>query len=314
VAEEPTFTVVMPAYNAAETIGSAIQSALAQTRGDFELVVADDESNDTTVEIAESFTSDPRVRIVLCQHGGLAATRNAVLAVARGRYFSLLDSDDLWMPNYLEVMGETLGRHPDAGFAYTDAWKFDDATRRFSRWTAMGRAHPPDPPPTDPSVFFAEMLRRNFVWVGVTIRRTAVETVGPFNADLRSSEDYELWLRMLAHGLRGARAPGILGISRLRRGSLSSDPVWMSQSVLRVYTGLSEDSSLPEWARADLRARRDEAQRQHEALVRLLSSRKSYFGLRPHLVSLKQTLLRQTEWLPSPPAEVSSVFPDPRAL
>ena len=59
--------------------------------------------------------------------------------------FSLLDSDDLWMPEYLEVIKATLDRDPEAAFAYTDAWVFEDGSNRFSRSTAMAWANPPDP-------------------------------------------------------------------------------------------------------------------------------------------------------------------------
>src|SRR5207253_3056272 len=114
-----------------------------------------------------------------------------------------------------EVMRETLERHPNAGFAYTDAWMFDDENGWFRRSTVMAPANPPNPPPADPFVFFAEMLRRNFVYVGVTMRRSAVEKVGLFNPALKTSEDYELWLRMLASGYRGVRAPGLLGVYRV---------------------------------------------------------------------------------------------------
>ena len=188
--------------------------------------------------------------MLLCSHGGIGSTRNAALAIARGRYISLLDSDDLWMPNYLEVMCETLDQYPEAGFAYTDAWMFDDVSRWFSRSTVMAQANPPNPPPSDPFVFFAEMLRRNFVYVGVTMRRNAVEKVGPFNVDLRTSEDYELWLRMLAHGYQGVRAPGLLGVYRVRPGSVSDNFLAMSKSAIEIYAGLAADARLPGPGRA----------------------------------------------------------------
>ena len=304
----------MPAYNAEATIDSAIRSALAQSLEDFELIVADDESIDGTIEIVRRHRSDPRVRLVRCRHGGLAATRNAALSVARGRYFSLLDSDDLWMPNYLEVMGASLAENPDAAFAYTDAWMFDNASRLFSRSTAMAGANPPDPPPTDPFEFFVEMLQRNFVYVGVTMRRAVIDAIGTFNAALRASEDYDLWLRTLAHGYGAVRAPGLLGLYRLRRDSLSSDPLFMREAILRVYAGLAEDPSLPPLARAAAGARLEEATAERDALVRSLSTRSPYLGLRSYASRIKRALLTRRDWLRSPPVEVSSVFPDIRTL
>jgi len=311
---DPTFTVVMPAYNTATTIASSIESALAQTLDDFELVIVDDASTDDTLAVAERYASDTRVRMVTRPHSGLAATRNAALEVARGRYVSLLDSDDLWMPQYLEVMCETLDDHDDAGFAYTDAWVIDDRTRRIRRTTAMEPARPPLPPPEDPFVFFTEMLRRNFVYIGVTIRRRALDDVGPFNADLLSSEDYELWLRMLAHGYRGVRAPGTLGLYRLRKEALSADPLWMSEWALRVYAGLAADETLPDRFRGPLRERLAEAKLNHAALVRLIASRQALFGLRPRLGRVRRRLFWRKEWREAPPPELTAVFPDLEAL
>ena len=117
--------------------------------------------------------------------------------------------------------------------------------------------------------------------------------------------------RMLARGYRAVRAPGLLGVYRLRRGSLSSDPLSMWEAALQVYAGLAEDANLPEQARTALRARLAEARVEHEALVHLLNSRNSYFGLRPHLVRLKHSLFRRRDWFSAPPAEISGVSPRP---
>lgn len=300
----------MPAYDAASTIDSAIGSVLAQTSGDFELIVADDGSTDGTVDAVRAYGADGRVRLVDCPHRGPAAARNAAIAVARGRYLSLLDSDDLYMPEYLEVMGATLDRAPDAGFAYTDAWLFDDLSRRFGRSTAMAPASPPDPPPADAWTFFQELLQRNFVYVAVTMRRAAADAVGGFNEHLRGPEDYDLWLRLLGHGYPAVRAPGLLAVYRQRFDSLSRDPLKMWEAALRVYRDLADDARLPEPARAAARARLGAAEREHTEYVRWWTARRPYLGLRPHLGRIKRALLERGDWLGSPPAEVASAFPD----
>ena len=122
----PRFTIVIPAFNAARTIGSSIRSVLQQTEQDFEVVVVDDGSTDDTVECARSFATDPRVRVISQRNKGPSAARNAAVAAARALYVSMLDADDLWLPEYLEVMGGALDGNPDAPFAYTDAWVLDD--------------------------------------------------------------------------------------------------------------------------------------------------------------------------------------------
>ena len=145
----PTFTVVIPAYNARTLIGSAIRSVLAQTRDDFELVVVDDGSQDGTPEVVSGI-DDPRLRLVRQDNTGTAGARNRGIQESSGRLVSFLDNDDLWMPTYLERMGAELDADAGAGFAYTDGWGFDDRTRRIMRRSAMSGQRPPCPPARRP--------------------------------------------------------------------------------------------------------------------------------------------------------------------
>src|SRR5437016_179026 len=108
---DPTFSVVMPALNAETTIGAAIRSVLAQTRTDFELLVVDDGSTDNTIDEVRR-VADPRVRLLALKHRGVAVARNYAISEARARFVSMLDSDDLWLPSYLEVMGAALAGNP----------------------------------------------------------------------------------------------------------------------------------------------------------------------------------------------------------
>ena len=116
---------------------------LQQTEQDFEVLVVDDGSTDDTSECARSFAGDPRLRVISQPNRGPSAARNAGLAAAQGFYVSMLDADDLWLPEYLEVMGGALDANPDAPFAYTDAWVFDDGTGRIRRTPAMFYQRPP---------------------------------------------------------------------------------------------------------------------------------------------------------------------------
>ena len=137
------FTVVIAAFNAARTIGSSIRSVLRQTEQDFEVIVVDDGSTDETAEAVGTFSGDSRIRLIGQPNRGPAAARNTGLKAARSTYVSMLDADDLWLPDYLEVMGGALDEDPRRGFAYTDAWVLEDETRKVRRRSAMSYQRPP---------------------------------------------------------------------------------------------------------------------------------------------------------------------------
>jgi glycosyltransferase involved in cell wall biosynthesis len=253
---DPFFSIIMPAYDAARTIGPAIESVLAQTLSDFELIVVDDGSTDETVARVRPYLSDERVRLISQPNRGLPAARNAAIETARGTYVSLLDSDDLWLPHYLEVMARTLRDHPSAAVAYTDAWVLDDETRRIARGSAMSPWHP-ESVPGDPKLFLRALIEfGNFVFVGATIHRSTLAKVGAFRIDLESVEDYELWLRVAAHGYRFVRCPGRLAIYRQSMGQMSANRPTMVRAyreVLRIvaeeYDVSDEIRQLANWAR-----------------------------------------------------------------
>jgi glycosyltransferase involved in cell wall biosynthesis len=237
------FTVVIPAFNAARTIGSSIRSVLQQTEQDFEIVVVDDGSTDDTVECARSFAADPRVRVISQRNKGPSAARNAAVAAARGSYVSMLDADDLWLPEYLEVMGRALDANADAPFAYTDAWVLDDGTGRIRRTPAMFYQRPPSTVP-DARAFFLLLLERNFVYTSVTVRRSVLEEVGSYDEDLSTGEDWDLWLRIVGRGMRPVRPPGRLAIHRNHPSSLVNDTQKMTRNICKVYRRFAEDPAV----------------------------------------------------------------------
>src|SRR5205814_6069934 len=114
VTPAPTISILTPAYNASEFLSQTVASALAQTWRDFELLIVDDGSTDDTRDIASAWErTDPRVRVLTRPHGGPSAARNTAIAEARGSYFALLDSDDLWHPSFLDSQMSILnGRYP----------------------------------------------------------------------------------------------------------------------------------------------------------------------------------------------------------
>jgi len=250
VGAAPAFSVVMAAYNAGPTIRASIESLLAQTFESFELIVVDDGSTDDTAEQVLAFESDGRITLVRQPNFGLAASRNTGIAVASAELVSMLDSDDLWLPNYLERMKETLDSDPEAAFAYTDAWILDEITKRIHKATAMAYQEPPETPPPSPDQLLLELLRRNFVFTSATVRKRVLDELGGFDLRLRAAEDYELWLRLAAHGYRATSPGEILAIYRLRPNSLSRNQLLMMRSLCQVFEIVIEDYELAPEARA----------------------------------------------------------------
>lgn len=310
---QPTFTVAMPAYNAAPTVGAAIRSVLAQTRDDFELVVADDGSTDGTAEEVARF-DDPRVRLLREGRRGLARARNAAVGAGSGRYVCMLDSDDLWLPRYLEAMEAALAASPDAGLAYTDAWVLDDATRRIQRVTAMHYQDQPAVPPARGDAFFRLLLERNFVFTSATVPRTVLDEVGGFRPGLAASEDYELWLRIAARGYGAVRPPGVLAVYRKRAGSVSTSDERMAVGMRDAFRIVAAEYDLPPELRARARERVGEVEAQLAGLRGEGGVRPRVHRARARAVRLKGALLRPIQWRRRPPPEVAAAFPDLHAV
>ncbi len=311
---EPTFTIAMPAYNAGRTIRAAIRSVLAQTRSDFELLIVDDGSQDDTTAQVARFEDDERVRLFRQENSGPGAARNLAIIAGRGRYVSMLDSDDLWLPTYLESMAAILDGDSDVGLAYTDAWVLDDATGRIRRTTAMHYQHPPRDSPRDPLEFLALLLKRgNFVFTSTTVRRSVLEQVGLFEAALKPAEDFGLWLRIVAGGFRAMRTPGNLAVYRKHPGSLSTNEAAILEGERESVRLVAEEYDVPEWIRAL-------AETRLRKLDRFLAGLGDERGLTPSLarararaVRVKAALVEPFAWHRHPPPEVATVLADANA-
>lgn len=302
----PLFSILTAAFDAEPTVAATIDSVLAQTEPSWELIVVDDGSTDGTAAQVERYAGDDRIRLVRQENRGLSGARNTALAVARGRLVALLDADDLYMPGYLAAMRAALERDSEAGFAYTDAWLLDDATGRIARKTAMADQHPPASAPADSRELLRELIERNFVYVAATVRREALEDVGPFDVSLPSLEDYELWLRLAAAGYRAARAEGVQAVYRRRAGSLSSNERRMRETEVRVLDMVAE--RLPE--DDPLRALAKRRAAEVEAHLAALSGGSAALRARRALGRAKRRLLDRRLWHATPPSEVATAFPD----
>src|SRR4029450_10007382 len=211
-----------------------IKSVLAQTYTSYEIIIVNDGSPDTPALERAIAPYRDRIVYLVQENGGISAARNAALSVARGRYVALLDSDDAWEPDYLAVQVAALDADPTLAVVYPNASIVGDHPH-------AGRTYMDVCPSSGPVTFEAVLTQRCQVFISAIIRRTAIERVGAFDPEPRSVEDFDLWLRLLAAGGRIGYHRGVLVGFLKRRGSLSSDPVWMAEHVLIVLDKLAKD-------------------------------------------------------------------------
>jgi glycosyltransferase involved in cell wall biosynthesis len=224
-------SVIMPAYNVAPYIGPAIESVLAQTEQDWEILVVDDGSTDESASIAEQYAArDSRVRLLRQANGGISAARNRALRESTGAFIAILDSDDLWDPRYLEAQLGILRRHPEVDVVTGNG--------RFLGGRYHGQPARPWPDPR-PQPTLRHMLEdETSIFIMSVLRRRVYETIGGFDETLRTNEDYDFWLRAAAAGFRFRRNDEPLGHYRRRDDSMSASDLRMLTGIIRVYTKL----------------------------------------------------------------------------
>jgi glycosyltransferase involved in cell wall biosynthesis len=182
-----TFSVIIPTYNRKDFLGTAIDSVLNQTYSDFEIIVVDDASTDGTADWLRS--AYPSVRLLeLSQNSGCAKARNEAVKVAKGEYLAFLDSDDTWLPTFLEMQVKAF-QDPQTILGYSDYVEVRPNGKRVER---PSKRNPLYPDLTE------HLLMENFIRTMsiVAIRRTALIEVGYFNETLPNCSDRDIYLRL----------------------------------------------------------------------------------------------------------------------
>lgn len=245
----PTVSVVIPAYNTAQYIADTLASVLAQTFTDYEILVVNDGSPDTPALEAALAPYRDRIRYIVQENRGLSGARNTAVGAATGDYLALLDSDDVWEPDYLEYQLAELRRRPELTAVYPNSVAFGDPQRAGKRYMDL---HPSSGPVT----FESLITQKVNVMVSVLIRRDAVVAAGLFDEALRSSEDFDLWLRIVRSGGQIGYHRRALVRSRLRPESLSANGISMCQHIVFVLDKVRGWPELTEAQRDLLAARR----------------------------------------------------------
>jgi glycosyltransferase involved in cell wall biosynthesis len=224
----PRVAVIVPAYGLAHLLAETLASIQAQHLQDWEAVVVDDGAPDDVAAAFAPFAADKRFRLLQTDNGGLATARNRAIAVTSAPFIALLDGDDLYSPDYLEKMLAVVQADAALGFVSCDAMMFGD--RRFA-----GRRYS-ESYPMEGAVTLERVLNRDVaIFVASLIRRSAFEEVKGFDGALRSVEDLDLWIRLLAAGWRATILPKALVRYRRRPGSLSTQAKGMHVAAVQVY-------------------------------------------------------------------------------
>lgn len=194
----PKVSVIIPTYNREHLISNSIQSVLAQTYKDFELIIVDDGSSDNTEEVVLSF-KDERIRFIKQPvNRGVSAARNTGIKAARGSYIAFLDSDDEWLPQKLELQLELLDSRHDIAIVCSDAYVFDNRTgSTISRlWHDNPSYHWGNPRKAIQHPL-RELLQGFFITCqGTVVRRLVFTEVGYFDESLHTHEDWDMLVRI----------------------------------------------------------------------------------------------------------------------
>lgn len=191
---QPLFTVLIPTYNQACYLPACLDSLLAQTCSNWEAVIVNDGSTDSTREVLEQYArKDSRLRIFHKENGGVATALNLALENARGKWICWLSSDDMFMPEKLETHLRAFATHSGIHFFHTNYNVFYEETGRLSAIQL-----PADfvPPAELQALKFFEI---NYVnGISIAVHRSVFERVGTFNTILRNGQDFDMWLRISA--------------------------------------------------------------------------------------------------------------------
>jgi glycosyltransferase involved in cell wall biosynthesis len=210
--DTPRVSVVMAVHNGAPYLEKAVDSILAQTFTDFEFVIIDDGSVDSTPEVLQRYqAADCRVQVYHQENAGLTPSLNRGCARARGAYVARMDADDISFPERLKLQVEFLDRHPRVAMVGTAVVRIDELGREIKRNVC---------PTTHAEIVRALAEYNCFTHPTVMLRKDLLLAVGGYREAYRLAQDYDLWLRLAEHS-ELANLPDPLLYYRVYAGQVS---------------------------------------------------------------------------------------------
>lgn len=199
-------SVIIPCYNQAQYLPKSVESVLAQTFRDFEIIIVDDGSPDNTVQVAEELIAkhtDARIRLIRKANGGIASARNFGISASKGHYLLPLDADDQLMPNFLEKALEQMSLNDGIAIAFTDIQHFGARTDVYR---------------SGPYSLDVELVDNRIPSCSL-FKKEMFEALGGYDESFRSYEDWDFWIRALAAGWKASHIPEPLFCYRKRQES-----------------------------------------------------------------------------------------------
>lgn len=279
MSEAPLVSVVIPTYNRRRCLQRAIESVLQQDCGPVEILVVDDASHDGTAEwVAKTY---PRLALIRQPvNRGVAAARNAGMAVSGGRYIAFLDDDDWWDASFLRRHLDLLASRPDAVLSHCDFISVaqDGSSPKAMRSRELGA----DPVKT----FLMENPIQSMTLV--IMRRQALEAERGFREEYAMCEDRELYMRLLRHGVF-VHVPRPLAYKTRSANSMTRNlPRWAASAQTLLSDFFAREESRP-YRHLEYRARA-----RWQARLALISLRRT--GMRRLGMSLAVSALRFDAW------------------
>lgn len=262
-----TVSVIIPTYNRANFVTKAIDSVLAQTFADYEIIVIDDGSTDNTKEVLDPYRG--KIQYIHQENSGVSAARNAGIRMARGNWVAFLDSDDEWMPEYLECQMQRAKEEPKICMHMTNQIQIKISGEKINTFEEKNILNKFEKTPyiiiERPFVFVIRHLMATLQ--PTVICRNSLLSTGLFNEDLTIYEDMDLIARMSLKGPLGIyERPLVLSYHRDKSTETLTDQyykkaIYSRMSINIVYDNLAHDKRLNSYEKDALRQIRSSNQR-----------------------------------------------------
>jgi len=271
----PSVSIVVPAFNAENTLSETLESIREQTFHNWECLVVDDGSTDDTAGIADSFCKlDNRFGLVTKQNGGTASAYNAGVRLAQGQLISICSADDMLMPEHIGGLYESATTGNEYSIFFSNGYYLHSdggktAVYKSEQWE------------NERELSFEEMIGDCSFGVGALYRRTLFEKLDGYREDI-FGEDWDFWLRGMAQGARALYAPQITTVHRHSGVNKSADLLQVYKSDIQILRSLVGQNQLSD----SLRSVANKSIRKRQGLL-VKELVKNTF---PFLVKLKATI------------------------
>lgn len=187
----PFFSIVIPLYNKEHFIAQTLQSVLAQTFGDFEVIIINDGSTDASEAKVRQF-DDPRIQYYLRENKGVSAARNLGITMAKADYIAFLDSDDFWYPDFLQTMHRNISRYGNQYKVFSSAIEIETSRNVFpAEYSIEKKGY------CEVVDFFEASIKEAVIWTSAAVfHKSVFEQSGVFDNSIKHAEDTDLWIRI----------------------------------------------------------------------------------------------------------------------